>query len=669
MATLEELEAGLRKAHAAGNADHARRFADAIRQMRGSQPKQRITAEQARDPSLIPDERYRAAGMEPPKRGSGSSGNRYSDYLAGVGKSIVDTASGIRQYAVDAAGDPANALGPLGKPLLRAIAGDRFDAAAAKSPTLQGVRNYSQRLRNEEAERRQVLPSVSEDPAFALGNVVGTLGQLFTPGAALRGTTAGRAALPTTAGGNALQGLALGTVQPVAGQGERDVNQAVGGLAGWLGAAVPQAVGAATRPVRSAIGDLLGQPTASGVERRAADLIRQEAADVGSLMRPAPSAVPGVQRTLAEESLDPGVARLERQLRGSGPAGVFAPIDQANAAARVRSIESIAGTDADMAAAEAARDQAAGALRDQAFSEAERTAAQQIRAQALALGVPLPQTNLQAQVSAIASQNATRPSVQSALNDVSRALAKSDGSAASLYGVRQYIGDLLSGKAGGDKGYAMAASRELMGVRDMVDQELARLAPSFPAYLSAFREGSIPISRMQVGRELLDRGAGSAIADPVTGVRPLTPAGFSRQANDLDSLAARATGFDKARADQILTPDDIAKIRAVQDDLERQAFRATAGSGGNSMTQERQALARRMGRSAIQSVPVVGRFAESLEAMGEKRLNDTLARLIANPEEARRVLSTLNAKDRAVVNKALLQISARTGAAVPALAE
>ena len=76
-----------------------------------------------------------------------------------------------------------------------------------------------------------------------------------------------------------------------------------------------------------------------------------------------------------------------------------------------------------------------------------------------------------------------------------------------------------------------------------------------------------------------------------------------------------------------------------------------------------------MGRSAVQSIPVVGRFAESLEAMGERRLNETLARLIANPEEARRVLSTLNAKDRAVVNKALLQISARTGASVPALTE
>ena len=631
---------------------------------RYGEPKQRITAEQARDPSLIPDERYRAAGMEPPKRGSGSSGNRYGDYLAGVGKSIVDTASGIRQYAVDAAGDPANALGPLGKPLLRAIAGDRFDAAAAKSPTLQGVRNYGQRLRNEEAERRRVLPSVSEDPAFALGNVVGTLGQLFTPGAALRGTTAGRAALPTTAGGNALQGLALGTVQPVAGQGERDVNQAVGGLAGWLGAAVPHAVGAATRPVRSAIGDLLGQPTASGVERRAADLIRQEAADVGSLMRPAPSAVPGVQRTLAEESLDPGVARLERQLRGSGPAGVFAPIDQANAAARVRSIEEIAGTDAQMAAANQARTEASQSARSQAMQAGPVDVSQTI----LALE------------DAIKAQEG-RPAVQAGLRQVRDLLFRErmagpgtvvgapEDRITVLENVRQTIGDMLGGRYGGDNAAALQGSRELIGVRDSLNREIGDQVPAFVQYLDAYRQGSVPINRMEIGRELLDRGAGSAIADPVTGVRPLTPAGFSRQANDLDSLAARATGFDKARADQILTPDDIAKIRAVQDDLERQAFRATAGSGGNSMTQERQALARRMGRSAIQSVPVVGRFAESLEAMGEKRLNDTLARLIANPEEARRVLSTLNAKDRAVVNKALLQLSARTGAAVPALAE
>lgn len=667
MATLEELEAGLRKAHAAGNADHARRFADAIRQMRGSQPKQRITAEQARDPSLIPDERYRAAGMEPPKRGSGSSGNRYGDYLAGVGKSIVDTASGIRQYAVDAAGDPANALGPLGKPLLRAIAGDRFDAAAAKSPTLQGVRSYGQRLRNEEAERRQVLPSVSEDPAFAMGNVVGTLGQLFTPGAALRGTTAGRAALPTTAGGNALQGLALGTVQPVAGQGERDVNQAVGGLAGWLGAAVPQAVGAATRPVRSAIGDLLGQPTASGVESRAGRMIADEAGGIRPLLTPAPSAVSGAQRSLAEETLNPGVARLERQMRGSGPAGVFADLDRANAAARVGAIRQIAGSDAEMSAAELARSSATTRLRDAAFSEADDIAAQSYQYGAT------PSGNLEALkvgFAKLAANHGGRSSVQRSIGAVLDELDNAEPSAQGLYQVRKSINDLIEGKAGTDKSFAKAAKAELMQMRNMVDDELGHLAPSFEEYRGAFQAMSRPINRMQIGKELLKRGARGGRRDPETGIRPLTPDAFGSLANDLDAVAGRATGFSKAKASQILSAEDIATIRAVQDDLDRQYFRATAGTGGNSMTQERQALARRMGRETLKSLPLgVGRLAEGLEAIGERRLNDTLARLLANPEEARRVLATLSREDKTAVNKALLQLSARTGAAVPALAE
>lgn len=656
MATIQELEHGLRKAHAAGNTEHARRFAAEIRKMRAATPAQRVTAEQARDPSLIPEERYRAAGIEPPKRAGGKSGSLYNDYLAGVGKSFVDTARGAYQYGVDAVAGRGSGV-PSGLTAGLNLAGSIpvvRDAAVRKSD----------QLRAEEKERRAVTPTIAQDPAFAFGNVVGTVGQIFTPGAALRGTRAGQTFLPTTGRGNALQGLALGGLQPVAEEGERLVNQGIGGLAGFLGVKVPQAIGATVRPVRNALADLLGQPTASGVERRAADLIRQEAADVNALLTPQPSAVPGVQRTLAEESLDPGVARLERQMRGSGPAGMFAPIDQANAAARVRSIESIAGTDADMAAANQARSLASQTARDQAMQAGP---------------VDVSRTILSLE-DAIRGQEG-RPAVQAGLRSVRDLLLRErqvapgtitgvpEDRIAVLENVRQTIGDMLGGRYGGDNAASLQGSRELIGVRDTLNREIADQVPAFGQYLDAFRSGSAPINRMEMGRELLERGAGSAVADPVTGVRPLTPAGFSRQANDLDALAARATGFDKARANQILTTDDIAKIKAVQDDLERQSFRATAGSGGNSMTQERQAMARRVGRSAVQSVPVVGRFAESLEAMGERRLNETLARLIANPEEARRVLGSLKAQDRAVVNKALLQISARTGASVPALTE
>jgi hypothetical protein len=585
--------------------------------------------------------------------------NAYERYLAGVGKSMRDTAAGFRQYAVDVAGDPSNALGPLGKPILRAIAGDQFDEVAQRSPALQRVRDYGTQLREDEAALRRTLPGMSEDPEFAFGNVVGTLSQIITPGVALRGTIAGRAALPATIGGNALQGGALGTIQPIAREGERGTNQALGATFGWLGAAAPKVLGAVARPVRSAISDLLGQPTASGVERRAAEQILAEAANPKTLTRAQPSAVPGVQRTLAEETLDPGVARLERQMRGSGPANVFTPIDQANAAARVRSIESIAGTDGDMAAAVAARQQA---------STSSRVAAMEAPPAQIA-------ATLRSLDEAIAGTRG-RTAVQPALQDLRNRLASyvDDGGKVdinTLDNVRQDIGDMLAGKFGGEKSAALAGSRELMGVRDALNNEVTSQVPAFGDYLGAYRAGSLPINRMEIGRELLEKGSASvATADNFgTGVRPLLPASFSKQANDLNALAARATRFDKARADQILTPEDIAKIRAVQDDLSRQSFRATAGSGGGSPTQPRQALARRLGRSSLRAVPGLGGIAESLEAMGEKRLNETLARLLANPEEARRVLGTLSPKDQSVLRKALFNLSARTGASVPALAE
>ena len=104
--------------------------------------------------------------------------------------------------------------------------------------------------------------------------------------------------------------------------------------------------------------------TAKGAEKRVAETLRREAVDAAALSRAAPSAIPGVQRTLAEESLDPGIAILQR--------GVFARTPEAavtrsnNNAARVAALRGFAGDDAAVGAAEAARNAATKPLRDQA---------------------------------------------------------------------------------------------------------------------------------------------------------------------------------------------------------------------------------------------------------------------------------------------------------------
>lgn len=87
MATIAELENALRKAHAAGNVGHAKKFADAIRQMRAQpnaewRPKRRTA-----------DDLRAAAEPVDPTEGMGFA----QKTAAGFGKSFVDTGRGVGQ--------------------------------------------------------------------------------------------------------------------------------------------------------------------------------------------------------------------------------------------------------------------------------------------------------------------------------------------------------------------------------------------------------------------------------------------------------------------------------------------------------------------------------------------------------------------------------------------
>lgn len=567
-------------------------------------------------------ERDRIAAQNPV-----ADSSRYGRYLTGLAASGRDTLVGLKQAATRGAQNLME-FGPN-------------ETAASRA-----IGEVADRQEAEEAAYRETTGAMRSDPYVMAGNVVGTMGQLFLPGAAARGTAVGRSFLPTTVRGNALQGAGLGTIQPVTGEGERVGNTGLGFAGGGAGAAVPKVAGAVTRAATGA----LSRPTLSGAERRAAELIAAESAGVNSLMTPQPSRVPGVVRTLAEETMDPGVARLERQVRGQ--TNIFQPIETANNAARVRAIEQFAGDEASLAAARADRTRGTTPLLGQAY---------------LDRGVDV--GAVRAQLGSQIKASETRPSVQSALLDVENALEKAGDDVYSLYGVRKYIDDLMSGKAGSEKSYARAAKRELMQIKETLDDQIAAKSPAFAEYLQNYRSLSAPINRQQIGQELISPSSGGSVLDPETGLQVLTPASFSRKARDLDAVAAKATKFKGARADASLTPDDIATIRAVQDDLQRQSFRATAGSGGNSMTAERLALQDRMGSRVAARIPLVGGFVEALDQLGKQRVNERLAYLLANPDEARRVLAAMNKKDRATVSNALFQLSARGGASLPALAE
>lgn len=563
-------------------------------------------------------------------------------FRAGIGKSLVDTAYGVGQQVATRGLTPAR----LGLGLASTVMPEQ--AAQAEQIISIPERWFQQ----ENAERRALDADLMDTGAGLAGNVTGTVAQLVGPGAALKGTAAARALLPTTIRGNVAQGAALGALQPSTSAGDQAINTSLGGLFGGLGAGLVKAAGGTINGLRN----LLSRSGLTNAERRAGEIILRESTNPSGLTFEE-SAVPGVQRTLGESTQDPGLMALENTMRARNR-GAFDPIDQSNNAARVQQLQQIAGTDADMAAAIEARESASSGLRDTAFKEGEAAAEQARQQSALMLGSDSGIKGLREQVSSMASSASGRPSVQSAVKDVDRALKNAGDSVGGLYQVRQYIGDLMEGKAGNDKSYAKAATRELMQIRDALDEQLASRAPSFPEYLQAYRGASKPINRMEVGREVISKASGSIpdqLGNPV-----LTPAGMMRATSDLDAISSKATGFKKAKAAEILTPDDVSAIKAIQDDMVRQASRQRSATVG-SQTAERVAIGERLAQqSVLGKVPVAGQIFEHFEKIADDALQERLAFLIANPKHARRVIDALPKNDQKPVRQMLANLAMAT---------
>lgn len=549
---------------------------------------------------------------------------------AGVGLSLAETARGARQ-----------------------LIGDAFHSGTDMLALITGQDPAARRRETVDAQRRLDAPLL--DTGAGLGGYIGgTVGQVLVPGGVAKMglqtprllaaapriepalQTVKAASLPSSVRGSTAQGGLLGLLQPV-GEGEsRMQNATAGGVLGLLGAGIPRAVGA----LRRGTGSMVGRVTRGGAENRAAQIIRAEADRPAALMRPAPSQIPGVQRTLAEETLDPGIARLERQARSTGRGWDI--LDRTNNAARVAAIRQFAGDEAAIEAAKRSRDAVAIPALERARLVQDVDTA------------PLLQ-----QLDQMIEDYTGNPAVQDGLRMAKVQMEKAGGNLAHLENVRQFIGRLISGTANNNG----AKLHELMDAKGQLVDLMGAASPDFETYLRAYAEGSRPINRMQIGQSLLTSRSGSAILDPVTGEQVLTPAAFSGRARNLDRVAQEATQFKRARAADYLEPEDLATISNVQDDLERRAFAATAGSGGNSQTFERMALNDRLTGGFASRLPIVGRAVEYLGQIGETRLQATLSEMLASPDRARAILQRLPAQDRRVIENAL----SRTGGSIGAL--
>lgn len=702
----QQLIAALRKADAAGDAAAARAIAQRLQSMRA--------------PAKTMEELTPGISTNPAE----GRGN----FMAGVGKSLRDTGLGLVQSAASGGNIGSNIrsmAGGLGIDMPQGLIADWADRAIAE---------------NQEADK-----ALADTRSGFVGNVAGVVGQLVGPGGALKLASrvpsfsaqapalsaVGSGFLPTTVPGGVVQGAALGSVQPVAEGQSREQNAAIGAGGGFVGGMLPRVAGAGLRTANR----LLEPLTNSGLERIAGRTLQRFAANPRLNILADP--ITGNAPTLAEATLDPGIAQLQRASLSKSPA-VANAVHQARAnanEARANALQRFAGDPAKRQAALDAIDKAEDAAyssmddiggvevapivsrldRVLAGPEGKRPAVQatlkKVRglffepyedsarikdARSIvndALGGRMSSADDSALrearrllsnragasadevVEALSGLKATSKKAQSALDDA-RELVNSlnvayENEVPRLIGARKAINDMLSGK--GDSREGALAQSQLISIRAQLDDAIRKVAPQIDTALDARRVGMRPVNEMDTMSQLL-QDATVPVPTPAGGMtRALQPSRLLNPTDDLDKLARKGTGFRRAEAENVLSPEAQNTIEGVRVGLARQQFADNAAKVPGSPTA--QFLAGQNIMDGILGQP--GGITSGLRNIGAaaldkpyafvgvpERLEGVMAAILTNPQQAQRILSRLPAPDRALLEQSIGRLSAPAGVGV-----
>lgn len=411
---------------------------------------------------------------------------------------------------------------------------------------------------------QQAKPYADANPVTAVvGEVAGSVANPINRLVPL----AGSAGLAGTALRAGAQGAISGAVTPVT---QDDGNFAQNKLAqiatgAGIGAAIPvagRAVTGAGRYVGNAARSLVDPFTEAGQSRIAGNILQRFAGNSPVAANTA-AMVTGSQPTLAQATGNAGIATLERGLQSATPqaANAFAERGAQNAAARGAALEGATGTAADIATAEAARGARASQQLAAAFQNAQPANPQG------ALGII---------DSILNGPSGKRDSVRAVLNNIRSKLVNADGSletnAETLYNsVRKQIGDLLDARTAASNPAGLQASRELIAVRDALDQDITAAAPGFGQYLADYAAASRPINAMEFlqGLRLTDAQGNITLAKVQNAIANLTK-------------QRAASGANGAKA---VSQSQLDALTAIRDDLLRQSNSGVGRSVGSNTFQ------------------------------------------------------------------------------------
>ena len=332
----------------------------------------------------------------------------------------------------------------------------------------------------------------------------------------------------------------------------------------------PPATDAGTQSIKMPAAPLI-PPTSTGAASDYADKVIKAFATPNALVPDKPGIasmgtnllVPGSKPSAAQALADPGLAALERGVRNADPTA-FVDQDQAAVAGRQQKIASIVGTPADIAQAEATRDQATAAARTAAFANT----------------APVDPTPVVQQIDSIlAGPQGQRPGVANPLLAIRDKLVQTDPQTGQttmqtdpeqLWGVRQYMNDMISPKAAGTPSDGRMAAAQLGQVKDTLDPVIESGAPGFSNFLQQYSDATRPIEAMQYLQGLNLTNTDGSIANGKLDMA-------------LKTLTKKQAANGMGPADSV-SPDQIVGLQAVQADMQRAANRSNLGAAYGSPT-------------------------------------------------------------------------------------
>lgn len=449
--------------------------------------------------------------------------------VGGIGRQLGLTA---RAAITGAASLPTMFADPL-VTLMNAAAGRQI--AAPPSQSLQGLLTAAGLPEAETPQER-----ISQDVAQALTGTGALAGGARLASQAVTSPVS-REVLRTLATDPRTQAIAAGTGATAASLGREE---GLGPLAqlglGVIGSVAPGAAPIVGRNVAQRARQVVSPFTQEGREVIAGQVLQRAATNperAQQALLNAQEYVPGSRPMTAEASMDPGLMALQNPLAKTLDVQnlIGQRISESNAA-RMQLLNRLSGGGPEaIAAAEAKRSAVTAPMREAAF------------AKSLNEFGPVATTPITAAVKNVLSgATGNRQPVEKAMTWLRGRIENAGDTPERIYNVRKDINDAISGALEKSDPGLRLASRELIAVRDVLDDVLESASPGFKDYLSQYAKMSRPIDQMRVLQEVRARST-MAAPDATTGMDIFSQAKLRQQLRSRAEELGRTLSESQAR--------------------------------------------------------------------------------------------------------------------------